>query len=98
MTDTPKWTALPVAVSGEIVAFSIVDDQNRILLNGRRQSTASETKCLMDTATAAPDMFEALTGLAEMLVSHYIFEQLGPKEIAQYEAARAALAKARGEN
>jgi len=97
MTQTPKWTALPVMVDGGVVAFSIVDDDGVAVLIGPRQGTAAQTKAVMDMASAALELGEA----AEIAVNGA--EDCEDAELivtiprACIVALAAALAKARGE-
>ena len=97
MTDQPKWTPGPWAVERNKRTWGWVDVVGPSLgVGGPTQATdltlADEVKRIAEAhlISAAPDLYEALDGLLGLLDDGSLYEP-------QAYAARAALAKARGE-
>ena len=97
MTDQPKWTKGPWAVERNKRTWGWVDVVGPSLgVGGPTQATdltlADEVKRIAEAhlIAAAPDLYAALDGLLGLLDAGSLYEP-------QAYAARAALAKARGE-
>ena len=97
MTDQPKWTPGPWAVERNKRTWGWVDVVGPSLgVGGPTQATdltlADEVKRIAEAhlISAAPDLYAALDGLLGLLDAGSLYEP-------QAYAARAALAKARGE-
>jgi len=97
MTDQPKWTPGPWAVERNKRTWGWVDVVGPSLgVGGPTQATdltlADEVKRIAEAhlIAAAPDLYAALYGLLGLLDAGSMYEP-------QAYAARAALAKARGE-
>lgn len=97
MTDQPKWTPGPWAVERNKRTWGWVDVVGPSLgVGGPTQATdltlADEVKRIAEAhlIAAAPDLYAALDGLLGLLDAGSLYEP-------QAYAARAALAKARGE-
>ena len=97
MTDQPKWTKGPWAVERNKRTWGWVDVVGPSLgVGGPTQATdltlADEVKRIAEAhlISAAPDLYAALDGLLGLLDAGSLYEP-------QAYAARAALAKARGE-
>ena len=97
MTDQPKWTKGPWAVERNKRTWGWVDVVGPSLgVGGPTQATdltlADEVKRIAEAhlIAAAPDMYAALDGLLGLLDAGSLYEP-------QAYAARAALAKARGQ-
>ena len=97
MTDQPKWTKGPWAVERNKRTWGWVDVVGPSLgVGGPTQATdltlADEVKRIAEAhlIAAAPDLYAALDGMLGLLDAGSLYEP-------QAYAARAALAKARGE-